>query len=350
MKKWFPPAPTLRQIPIMLGRAALFGAITGPLIGFLLAWLTNAPWDRISAHPAKSLLATCAAGAIFAVSFYATCGLPLGYLRRLLKDSPPVMARIVTALAGLVGGSLGLLLAIGSIKLLFHARIETPMSLGKLALLDGILAMIIALVIASYQRAQAVRDLTMARAQSQALQAQINPHFFFNTLNTISAMIPTHPREAQQTIGELAGMFRYTLDCAQRERVPVEGEIEFVRNYLSIEQARFGSRLQFELPAPGDASGLFLPGLTLQPLVENAIRHGVAKRIEGGHIAVRLVRSETELTLTVSNPGDEDVSFLPGHALAIVRDRLALLHGGRSSLTAARDQGIVSVTVRVPIA
>ena len=349
MKKWFPPAPTLRQIPLMFARAALFGVMTGPFIGLLIAWLTNAPWDRISAHPARSLLATCAVSAIFAVSFYAACGLPLGYLRRLLKDSPPAIARIVTALAGLGGGALGLLLAIGSIKMLFNAQIETPISLGKLALVDGIIAMVIALAIASHQRAQAVRDLIAARAQSQALQAQINPHFFFNTLNTISAMIPTHPREAQKTIGELADMFRYTLACAQQERVPIEGEIEFARNYLSIEQARFGDRLQFELPAPGAAIGLFLPGLTLQPLVENAVRHGIVKRIDGGSVVVGFVRNAAELKLSVSNPADGDVSFPPGHALSIVRDRLTLLHGSRASVTATRDRGIVTVTVRVPI-
>ena len=153
---------------------------------------------------------------------------------------------------------------------------------SQIVVIDGMIAMAVALALNAWARLQAVRELTAARAQAKALQAQINPHFFFNSLNTISALIPVDPEAAQWTVGLLSDMSRYAFSTAQAEAVPLAREIDFARCYLEIEKARFGDRLRFELPDATAASDICVPALTLQPLVENAVRHGIARRVEGG--------------------------------------------------------------------
>lgn len=231
--------------------------------------------------------------------------------------------------------------------------------------MDGIIAVVISLVISAFTRMQAERELrertlseAAAKAQTFALQAQINPHFFFNTLNTISALIPIDPRAAQATVGQLADMFRYTLSCSRMELAPLDDELTFARNYLLLERARFGDRLRVELPDKAEA-GVKLPGLTLQPLVENAVRHGIAKRMEGGTIRVEVERRNGECSLSVTNQfdasdGTPDLKaatvFRPGHALANIRERLQLVFGDRAELSiAVNAPESVTVTVRVPV-
>src|SRR5262249_45453577 len=160
----------------------------------------------------------------------------------------------------------------------------------------------------------------------KALQAQINPHFFFNTLNTVNALIDTDPGAAKQVISRLADMFRYALRCSGGQLVTLQQELEFVRSHLQIESARFVERLQYQLP--DQAAALPLPGLVLQPLVENAIRHGLARRLKGGRIEVSLEPNGQRYYLKVRNQyepsdGPPDLSpdnlFREGHALANIR-------------------------------
>ncbi len=148
------------------------------------------------------------------------------------------------------------------------------------------------------------KELATSRAQSMALQAQINPHFFFNTLNAISALIDSDPKAAQRMIGLLAGMFRYTFGSSAMQSVPLEEELSFVRDYLAIEQARFSSRLQVELPSETPA-GIRVPGLVLQPLVENAVRHGISQLLDGGTVGVYMGREGGGLRIAVRNTSDQ---------------------------------------------
>src|SRR5205823_2987934 len=147
------------------------------------------------------------------------------------------------------------------------------------------------------------KTAAVARAELKALQAQINPHFFFNTLNTISSLIPEDPDSAQRTLGMMADLSRYAFASAQNELVPLSRELDFARVYLAIEQLRFGSRLRVELPDIRRAEGIVLPPLILQPLIENAVKHGIAPRICGGAVCVRLDRDESAFSLTVENEG-----------------------------------------------
>jgi sensor histidine kinase YesM len=191
-----------------------------------------------------------------------------------------------------------------------------------------------------------------------ALQAQINPHFLFNTLSTISALAEQDAALTQRTIGRLANLFRYTLSCSQCEFVSLTDELEFVRDYLGIEQLRLGSRLRVEWLDDTVGAGVRLPGLTLQPLVENAIRHGVARRVTGGVVRVQIRRASNHCRIDVSNEvadGDDlpDLShhgaFRPGHALSNVRERLHLHFRGEAWLELeANTPGWVHARVFIP--
>lgn len=193
---------------------------------------------------------------------------------------------------------------------------------------------------------------TAARAQSFALQAQINPHFFFNTLNTLSVLVPINPDAAQEIIGRLAEMFRYTLACSRAEEVTLSQELAFVENYLQLERVRFSDRLRITLPK-GDFSDIHLPGLSLQLLVENAIRHGISKRIEGGEVQVSVHRNGKQCSVDVSNQAEgalPEEFFRAGHALANVRDRLALYAGNGAAVhVGTGEPGQVCVSLVVPL-
>jgi two-component system sensor histidine kinase AlgZ len=171
--------------------------------------------------------------------------------------------------------------------------------LSHMAILDGFVVMGIITVASVWRQRASEKALTAARAQSRVLQAQINPHFFFNTLNTISSLIPVDPHAAQQTVGRLADMSRYAFSGTERQKVALAEEIEFVRAYLEIEHARFGDRLRFELPCSAQMEGLELPPLIIQPLVENAVRHGIARRADGGAVSVHVHRDGPHFVVVV---------------------------------------------------
>jgi LytS/YehU family sensor histidine kinase len=355
LKRLLPPgAPTWRQLPGALLHAVVFGAVVGALLSLAMGWIFAGSWARFSQHLVKSLSASAVMGAIFAVSFYATCALPAGYLRKRLAGAPRGYVSMMTAIAGFCGGTLGCVIALGAAGALYEIR--TGAALGWVAAIDGLIGMGIALAVNARERRRAEAELAAARAQFRVLQSQINPHFFFNTLNTISALIPEDPDAAQRTLGLLAEMSRYAFASAETESVPLERELEFARTYLEIEKARFRSRLRFDLPDAAAAKGITLPALALQPLIENAVRHGVAGRMEGGAVAVRLWRNGEAFSLTVENPAEaradlsEGVFFRPDHALTNLRERLRIAYKGRARLEIAEPSaGTVSVTLHAPL-
>jgi hypothetical protein len=365
-RKWFPASPTLRELPRALFAVIVFGAATGPVVSLFIGWMMSVPWERQFGHPFLWFAYSCLIGAIFAFSFYATCALPMGYMKAALRGFPPWLSRTVLVLTAMAGGAAGCLLSILGVESVLGAHMETPLPLGKLALIDGIIAVVISFIIGAFTKLRADKELRertlseqAAKAQTYALQAQINPHFFFNTLNTISALIPIDAKAAQETVGQLADMFRYTLSCSRSGLVRLDEELDFVRSYLSLEQARFRDRLKFELPSPEATRDILLPGLTLQPIVENAVRYGIAKRIEGGTVRVAVDRDPVEYRLTVSNQFDrtegmpdlqDDTVFRAGHALANIRERLSLaFHGAAGLSIAVNGSDWVNVTVKLPV-
>ena len=191
------------------------------------------------------------------------------------------------------------------------------------------------------------------RAQLEALQARTDPHFLFNSLNTVASLIADDPKLAERALEQLSDLFRYALEGARRKEVRLKEELAAVRAYLEVEGLRFGSRLRFSIDVEEGIDDALMPPLVLQPLVENAVLHGLAPREEGGRVAVRVARRNGNLVLRV-----EDDGVGPGHSphrgsgssLATLRDRLDLAYGSRSTLrTEAAAGGGYLVEVTLPL-
>ena len=358
IRRELPPA---RELPILFLKAVVFGVI----YGFLFALVGNAIFNP---HSLPGLFKDGTLffwapiqGILWTLCFFVACGLGNGYLRSRLNGYPPSIIGTVHVVYNFIACSLAFAAAFG---ILMHfplpVRYQMPyVYFWRVVILDGILGAILALVIGAFVKLKmqvektqtALREKEVqqsqlegetARAQALALQSQINPHFFFNTLNTISALIEVNPRAAQQTIGRLADMFRYTLSCTHSGPVGLEQEGQFVRDYLAIEQARFPRRLRVELPENG-MSDITVPGLILQPLVENAVKYGIGPRIDGGTVSVAVNRVGGTTRVSVRNPAngqtdlDESTLFRPGHAHDNVRARLRLFTGNPEPLQFRRE-------------
>lgn len=203
-------------------------------------------------------------------------------------------------------------------------------------------------------RERELRELAVS-AQLAALRAQVNPHFFFNSLNTIAQLIATDPAKAETCVERLAAIFRHLLKRTQAEFVPLAEELEIAEAYLEIERARFGDDLVVTEEIEERARPLLLPGLILQPLVENAVRHGISKKIGGGAVVIRAAVDDGILRLTVRDTGvgidAADSMFERGIGLRNVRDRLVKLYGEdyAPAIGTANGEG-TTVTLRIPVA
>jgi len=205
---------------------------------------------------------------------------------------------------------------------------------GSFALLFSVLFGGVAYAIHFYResklRAQAIETMRveLANAELRALRAQLQPHFLFNTLNAIASLIPSNPRAAEEMTTRLAEVFRHALRASERETAPLAEELAFLRAYLDIERARFGERLVVEEKVDAGLDAVPVPSLLLQPVVENAVRHAVAPRAEGGRITIEARRDGDSIVLAVADDGPGFVPAGPGEAggagfgLHSVRERL----------------------------
>ncbi|WP_053333886.1 sensor histidine kinase [Gemmatimonas phototrophica] len=206
-----------------------------------------------------------------------------------------------------------------------------------------------------------VAEAERARAELAVLRAQVDPHFLYNALHTATALVRRDPEAAEQALEQLAMLLRYVLDPTRgaRETVPLDEELRFVELYLAIERARLGDRLQVVMEIDDDARDLMVPSLSLQPLVENAIRHGLAPRANGGSIVVRAEVHEQQMVLSVADNGlgmpsspasGSSSTGGTGIGLDALRKRLAAKYGARASLqvTTAPGEGF-SVRLLLPV-
>jgi LytS/YehU family sensor histidine kinase len=192
------------------------------------------------------------------------------------------------------------------------------------------------------------------QAQLQALRYQLNPHFLFNALNGISTLVTeARTREATDMLSQLSDFLRLTLDKNGAAEVPLATELNFVRRYLAIEQARFGDRLRVRIDVEPEVLPATVPTLVLQPVVENAVKYAVAPREEGGRVTVEAHAEGDVLLLAVCDDGPgihDDATDGLGLGLANVRDRLHELYGdaGRMALEEPRDGGLC-VRLHLPL-
>ncbi|MXZ34430.1 MAG: hypothetical protein F4Z21_04025 [Acidobacteria bacterium] len=189
------------------------------------------------------------------------------------------------------------------------------------------------------------------RAELQALRAQINPHFLFNSLNALYGLIPRAADEARRTVVNLAEIFRYLLQ-GNRQQVPLEEELRTVRAYLEVERLRLGRRLSTRIDVSRQALGVEIPALSIQPLVENAVKHGISRMAEGGSIGLEAAVEDGVLEVTVSDDGPGFQSSGPvesGQGLENVRRRLRLCYGEQGRLQVESTAGHTRVSFRVPL-
>jgi sensor histidine kinase YesM len=193
-------------------------------------------------------------------------------------------------------------------------------------------------------------EVLSREAQLRALRAQVNPHFLYNSLNSISALTTIDPAGARRMCVLLADFLRDTLAISTRDRIPLADELALTDRFLGIEQVRFGQRLQVERHVDDGASRCRVPPLLLQPLVENAVAHGIAGLIEGGVIRLDVARRDDRLSIAIENPRDDDVpaSTRRGVGLENVRQRLDTMFGPDARLETRTDQGRFRVEVAIP--
>jgi sensor histidine kinase YesM len=189
-----------------------------------------------------------------------------------------------------------------------------------------------------------------AEARLRSLEARLHPHFFFNTLNSISALITVDPPRAERLVGRLATLLRSSLDTASHPLIPLGQELAIVEDYVAIETVRFGDKLQGHLDVPASLFTARIPPLSVQSLVENAVKHGVTPQRGGGQVRVTASADDGQLRIEVSDsgPGFDLAAIAPGHGLDNLVERLDALFGAQAHLNVLRRGGCCVVQMVVP--
>ena len=170
-----------------------------------------------------------------------------------------------------------------------------------------------------------LRELSLKNELS-ALKSQLNPHFLYNVFNTINASVPKELENTRKMIATLADMFRYQLQASQSDFVTIREEINFVKQYLELEKARFESRLRIKINIPNDIYGLKIPPMIIQPLVENAVKHGISSLIEGGDVLIEINKTNNKLHFIIADTGIgiDDKTRVFGKGIGLTNIRLIL--------------------------
>jgi sensor histidine kinase YesM len=195
------------------------------------------------------------------------------------------------------------------------------------------------LALRTQQMEQERANKLLAEARLSSLESRIHPHFLFNTLNSIAALIPSDPKRAEDTVGKLASLLRFSLNANHSSLVPLSQEIRVVRDYLEIESTRFGPRLRYRIAVPESLAAVKVPPLALQSLVENSVKHVAAQRSEGATIEVSasIVNGSVHLEVVDDGPGFSLASISPEHGLGNLSARLELLFNEQGQLDVTRE-------------
>jgi two-component system sensor histidine kinase AlgZ len=285
----------------------------------------------------------------FAVWLALLCALMLCALRPLLARWPVRTGYMLAcfALVAIVG------LASALVAWLDHAigLGLTPTSLARFVLGNAALAALLGAALLRYFYVLAewrARLAAVARAQFEALQARIRPHFLFNSMNTVAALVRIDPTAAERTVEDLTELFRAALGADQGTSTLGE-ELALADRYLAIEQLRLGERLRVERDLDDLPLSLEVPPLLLQPLVENAVYHGIQPIREGGVVRIQGRRARGAVEIEIDNPVSEDAPVARnGHAQENVRRRIAYHFGAQAALETALTDGCYRAIVRLP--
>jgi len=340
------------------GRVAAYSVIWPPLGGLLAASLVlqgDLPWSIAIPF---AIPMSVAYGFLCLSAWYASRGLPVDRV-------DPIRVVISACAAGFVSSALWLLAARGWLGLVgTFARPEeatiafrrSAPTLFAFAFLLYLLAIAVSYVAAAFEASRDAErrglelQVQAREAELRALRAQIDPHFLFNSLQSISALTTADPAAARRMCLLLADFLRDTLALGARERIPLASEIALARRFLAIEQVRFGERLRIDVTTD-EADECLMPPLLLQPLVENAVTHGIAHVLEGGVVKITASRGAATLTISVDNPCDADRPAGRGTGLGLknVRARLRSLYGTDAALRTEEVDGRFRSRLELPL-
>jgi two-component system sensor histidine kinase AlgZ len=340
------------------GRLALYLAAWAPVGGLIAAALALP--DRRAAGEAIGLaLPLALSGAFLCLAVWPLCrSLPLGATDPARLVATHAAGATVTCVLWLLVGAA----AAGLMERLpafagaaVRYRRDIPMLLLAGALVFVLAALAHYLMIA-FERSRAAERAALelqvlARdAQLRALKAQVNPHFLFNSLNSISALTSVDPARAREMCVLLGDFLRGGLRVGEREQIPLSEELALAQSYLAVEQVRFGPRLRVETEVEPQARGCLVPPLLLQPLLENALNHGIAHCLSGGAVRLGARVCAGQLELQLANPcsADRPRGRGTGMGLANVRARLAALHPGDARVDLQERDGVFRVDVHLP--
>jgi sensor histidine kinase YesM len=341
----------------MLGWSVV-AAITAVAVFSGATWRT--PWRQLIEPFAISLLFTVSIVPLAAFAMPRVG--PMIWSRFLfpLNWAAVIVVMVVVALVGSTI-AIGVLRAVGYIR----PGLAWTWFLGSLRT-SIIMTLIFGIAISAIEALRAQLDDTMmalrtkerdeaetrrlaAEAHLAALENRVQPHFLFNTLNSIAALVHDDPARAERMTTQLASLLRSSLDQTST-LVTLAEELDIVRNYLEIERVRFGDRLRYAIELDEAWGASRVPRLSVQTLVENGVKYAVSPRREGGSITVRATgtKNRVEIEVRDDGPGFDPTSLQEGHGLALLRARLAMLFGDGASLRVASAPGTTSVTLDLP--
>lgn len=252
-----------------------------------------------------------------------------------------------------VAGVVSILVMVVAIVLVLQLglRMLLPGQLPESLLRNALLAVMVSGTLLAYLNWRHLRlSPSLAESRLMALQARIRPHFLFNTLNSVLGLIREDPKRAEAMLENLADLFRAVM-ADSRALVPFSQELELAKAYVAIEEIRFGARLRVNWSCDNAPADALVPPLLLQPLVENAVLHGVAPLEAGAQISVEAYEDERNLMVFVRNPVPEDAQIREGNRIALdnIRERLALHFDVEARLKVDTVNGEFVVSVRLPI-
>jgi signal transduction histidine kinase len=304
----------LRRIAETLAISFLFSMCVGPLVGVVMPRVSPLLWSRLR----------------FPFNWVAAAAI-----------------MIVLAAAGSVV-AIGVLVAIGYVPIeqvgeWFAGAVRVAIAV----------TLIIGLFVTANEVNKARLAQVMAEAQLAALESKVQPHFLFNTLNSIAELIRQDPAAAERMTERLASLLRSTLAQESTALVRLEDELRLVRDYLEIERVRFGDRLRYAIDTdPAVADTALVPRLALQTLVENSIKYAVSPRREGGSLRIRVTGTDGRVCVEVHDdgPGFDAASLPAGHGLASLRERLSIVFGHTAALRIVSTSAGTAVTMTLPAA
>ncbi|HEX7036575.1 MAG TPA: sensor histidine kinase [Pseudomonadales bacterium] len=272
----------------------------------------------------------------------------------LLCLSRPLYARLPLVPGALLAFAtvLAVTLGVGFAADRLVAAVGQPVDWGTLVRELVIAAIIAALLLRYFYVQQQLRmqEQSELRSRIQALQSRIRPHFLFNSMNIIASLIESDPRTAESVVEDLSELFRASLNEAGSQ-VPLADELALCERYVRIESLRLGERLTVDWQLEPVPAGVRIPLLTLQPLLENAIYHGIQPLPEGGTIGVRLWQQDGRVIVEIENPLAAQPANTEGNRMAMenIRVRLAVLYGNRAELAAGRRDERYVTTLTLPL-